>query len=278
VSYDILEASTQDGRPVYKFRFVMGPDEYLYTSAPYVIGDSVGTFEPVAIQASNVTQTNELAKNGIKITLPRDNALAQRFLGFTPEVQTSVTIFRSHQGIELSDDRVYWRGRVAAAQADGDAVTLECEDIFTSMRRPGLRARYQKGCRHALFSSGCGVNIDDYEGTVDITAVSGLTVTIAAADTSTPIDVDGYYTGGILKLADGSMRYIINHTGTTLTLIYPFEDLTVDSNGFEATVYPGCAHTVDACLNKFDNLNNYGGFPYLPGKNPFRNSVEGSIV
>jgi uncharacterized phage protein (TIGR02218 family) len=30
-------------------------------------------------------------------------------------------------------------------------------------------------------------------------------------------------------------------------------------------VYPGCAKTLDNCINKFNNLDNYRGYPYAPG-------------
>jgi uncharacterized phage protein (TIGR02218 family) len=282
MSYATLEASAQDGRPIYKFLFVKGSTEYRYTSASFFVSDSTGTFEPVAITASNITQTNELAKNGIKIELPRDNTVAQLFLGKVPEQTTSLTIFRTHDAEDASDQFVYWKGRVAAAQADGDSVTLECEDIFTSMQRPGLRARYQKGCRHALYSSACGVNINDYGDASEISSQSGVILTVSINPDSTGGSVidraDGYYNGGIVELSDGSMRYIINHVGSQLTLISAFDDLEIDSLGVTCTLYPGCAHNMSDCNLKFNNLDNYGGFPFIPGKNPFRGSVEGSIA
>ena len=51
-----------------------------------------------------------------------------------------------------------------------------------------------------------------------------------------------------------------------------------DSVGPMATVYPGCSHNTTDCDTVFDNLDNYGGFPYLPSENPFGNSVTGSIA
>ena len=38
-------------------------------------------------------------------------------------------------------------------------------------------------------------------------------------------------------------------------------------DAFEA--YPGCDHTLATCAAKFGNQLNYGGFPYIPVKNPF---------
>lgn len=284
MTYSTLEASTQDGKPVYKFLFVQGTEEFRYTSAAYFIGDSTGTWTPAPIRASNVSQTNQIAKNGIKLTLPRTNEVAQLFIGKVPESITSLTIYRVHDGD--IDDQVWWKGRVAAAQASGDALTLECEDIFTSMRRPGLRARYQKGCRHALYSPACGVQLYDYAQQVEIVAQSGFSLTVTgladstgdSTDSTSLAFADGYYAGGIIELDDGAMRYILRQEGNSLTLLSQFDTIDVDSVGVIATIYPGCLHTVSDCKNKFNNLLNYGGFPYIPAKNPFQNSVTGSIA
>lgn len=281
MTYEVLEASTQDGRPIYKILFVQGAEEYRYTTAAYFIADSGGTWTPAAIRASSVTQTNEIAKNGIKLTFPRTNDVAGLFLGRVPETTTSVTIYRVHDGDV--DDQVWWKGRVAAAQVGDDAVTLECEDISTSTRRPGLRARYQKGCRHALYSPSCGVQLYDHANAVEIVSQSGFDLTITGLDDSvgdalSPELEDGYYSGGTIELEDGSLRHIIRQVGSTLTLLSQFDTIDVDSVGVSATIYPGCAHTVSDCIFKFDNLLNYGGFPFIPNKNPFSGSVTGSIA
>lgn len=38
-------------------------------------------------------------------------------------------------------------------------------------------------------------------------------------------------------------------------------------------IYLGCNKTIDDCVNKFDNINNFGGFPYTPINNPTSRSV-----
>jgi uncharacterized phage protein (TIGR02218 family) len=282
----MTETSIQDSNPIYKFLFVTGLNTYRYTTASFFISDSNGTYSPSTITASSVKQTGEISKNGVKIVLPRDDDLAQEFLGKVPEQTTSVTIYRTQDPTDESDSLVYWKGRVASAEASNDSVTLTCEDIFTSMQRPGLRARYQKGCRHALYSPKCGVNLYDHATSSEIVSTDGFTITVSGVTDSVGDSVgpagpnisDGYFVGGIAELDDGSLRYIVGHSGNVLTLISPFSTIDVDSVGVFCTLYPGCNHNLTDCREKFDNLNNFGGFPYIPSKNPFRNSVEGSIV
>ena len=278
MSYLSKDQSTEDSNPYYRFLFVQGSTEYRYTTQPYIVGDSGGTWEPVPIDSSEITQSNEMAKDAVKLIIPSDNSFARLFLGGVPEQITSITIFRGDGAEE--EFEYYWKGRVAGASVTGDMVTLECENIFTSMRRPGLRARYQKNCRHALYRRGCSLNDYDFAAAGVATSASGFLVTIQ--DLIDSSITDGYFTGGMIETGDGFLRYITNHSGTTLTLIRPFQALEDEVNGSagtaNVTLYPGCDHTRNTCKDKFNNLNNFGGFPWIPGKNPFSNEISGSIV
>lgn len=274
------ETSVQDGTPVYKFAFVNGATTYRYTSASFEMTDPNGTYTPEPISFTNIITTSEIAKNAVSITLPRDNTLAGIFLGQVPEEATSLTVYRGHTPTLEGD--IYWKGRVASAEVGRDSVTLNCEDIFTSMQRPGLRARYQKNCRHPLYSTDCGVTQASFSVSASINAISGFTITVDPISQSPELDAD-YFAGGIIELSDGTKRSIVSQgvsspDGIVLTLISPFNDLSVTSPQTSCTLYPGCDHTTTDCKNRFNNLLNYGGFPYLPSKNPFQGNVTGSIL
>lgn len=286
MSYEIYENSVQDGDPVSRFVFAVGDTIYAYTTEPNIVSDSNYTFTPAAIKMGEVSQTNEMAKDPLELEFHRDVTFAQLFLGGVPEQVTTVTVFRGHLGDTSEEFQFYWKGRVAGASVSGDVVRIDCENIFTSMRRPGLRARYQKRCRHALYQSGCGVSSALYASVSSVTAASGFTITIDELDSNNS-NIDSneanpdYYVGGMVETNDGATRYIVNQSGNVLTLIRPLQSLIDDVNdsvgGAEVTLYPGCDHTTDTCISKFDNLLNYGGFPYIPSKNPF-GTLSGSVV
>jgi len=281
MSYAEFEYSEQNARPVFRFLFAQGEVEYRYTTETRFVADSNGTFSPAPIVTSEISQTNEMAKDDLKLEFPRDNPFAQLFLGGVPETVTTVTVFRGHDGDTDEEFQFYWKGRVAGASATGDVVTIECENIFTSMRRPGLRARYQKTCRHALYQSGCNVDKDLFSVQATVTAADGFSVTIDGWQDSSIIFA-GYFLGGMLETEDGTYRYITAHDGDSITLIRPLQSLSEEVNGSDGqatvTLYAGCAHTRSDCKDKFNNLANFGGFPWIPSKNPFGNSVTGSVV
>lgn len=285
MTYNAYESSVQDGDPVLRFVFASGDNTYAYTTENTIVADSNYTFTPAQIKMGEVSQTNEMAKDPLTLEFPRDHAFASLFLGGVPEQITTVTVFRGHAGDTSEEFQFYWKGRIAGASASGQVVRIDCENVFTSLRRAGLRARYQKKCRHALYQTGCGVDKDLYASLVTVSSASGFTITINELDSNT-IDSNigdaDEFVGGMIETNDGHTRYIISQSGNVLTLIRPLQSLIDDVNdsvgGAEVTLYPGCAHTRAACKDKFDNLLNFGGFPWIPSKNPFGNNVTGSIA
>jgi uncharacterized phage protein (TIGR02218 family) len=286
MSYATIDVSVQDGTPEYRLLFQQGATAFRYTSRPEIVSDGVNTWLPAAIKTTEVSQSSEMAKDPVTMRMPRDNALAQTFINGAPDDITLVTIFRSHIGDDVV--QTYWKGRVAGFSVSGDEAEIVCENIFTSLRRSGLRARYQRGCRHALYSTGCGMVLANFAVEATVSAVSGLEVTFTLDEDSngfvttsngTVQAVSGYFTGGIMQAADG-MRYISSHVPGTLTLMQASNSLAEAILGGpqSVTLYPGCSHTIADCRDKFSNLINFGGFPWLPSKNPFANNVTGSIT
>ncbi len=286
MSYATIDVSVQDGTPEYRLLFEQGTNAYRYTSRPEIISDGVNTWLPAAMKTTEVTQSSEMAKDPVSIRMPRDNALALTFVGGAPDDITFVTIFRSHIGDDVV--QTYWKGRVSGFSISADEVEIVCENIFSSLRRSGLRARYQKGCRHALYSTRCGLDIVNFGIDATATAVNGLEVTYTLAldsngavtnSNGTVAIPAGYFTGGIMQAVDG-MRYISSHSTGTLTLMQASNFLAEAVAGGPQSIilYPGCSHAIADCRDKFDNLINFGGFPWIPSRNPFANEITGSVT
>ncbi len=259
MSYDARETSQAAGRPVELYRFALGTQRWTYTSSQSAVVHQHETYAPAAIRRSGIEQGNEINRAGMEITLPRDTPLAALFISAPPEGVVSVTIYRFHAGD--AETIVLWKGRIGSARLAGSELALKCEPVASSLKRIGLRARYQLICRHPLYSVSCGAIRDHHRVIGTIYAVDGSTVQVAAA-ASQP---DGYFVAGIL-VTDEASRMIIGHTGVTLTLVAPMPSLVV---GMAVRLYAGCDHSPGACRDRFNNLDNYGGFPYIPSKNPF---------
>jgi uncharacterized phage protein (TIGR02218 family) len=136
------------------------------------------------------------------------------------------------------------------------------------MRREGVRAKYQRLCRRALYSRGCRLDIETFFVGGTASAHQGLTITVPEA----ALLPNGWFRGGVLRHA-GILGFISGHVGDALTLSGRMPDLVaaIDDPETQALVKiaPGCDLRRDTCKAKFGNLLNFGGFPDIPGRNPF---------
>lgn len=266
MSYSSSELSVDNGQPVELFKFSQGAQNWYYTSGPDNVVYLAAEYIQSQISRSSISQSSDITKSTLTLEFPRDHEFASQFLGYTPDLITTITIFRSHATDTSVEWVAYWKGRVISSKASGSIIELECEPVFTSMRRIGLRARYQKTCRHTLYSISCGVNIAAFKTTTTVQSSTGW----AIVNTASGLQPDGYYTGGLVQLASGALRFIVKHVGSTLHLSRPFIE---DISGATIDIYPGCDHLKSTCNAKFANGDNFGGFPYAPNKNPFGSSA-----
>ena len=252
------------------FKFVNDQTVYAYTSADQAIEHAGDTYTPMPIGRGNVEISEEINQANIQVRMPVTNPLAQLHLTNSTDYPTTLTLF-----VQTDSIATFWKGRVASIKADDDEAIVECESVFTSLARPGLRGRFQRACRYALYDTGCNLDKDDFDAVVSVLDISSDGLTLSLTGISS--EDDGYYSGGMLKAADGTYRFIYSHTESELVISRPIpslvEEWTNESSVGETlvTVYPGCDHTLATCISKFNNRDNYGGFPWLPGEtnNPF---------
>jgi uncharacterized phage protein (TIGR02218 family) len=270
--YDYIDQSKELASTIYLYQFAQGDlGTYRFTSQGEEVTHAGDQWIPEAISHGEVSVSGEIPRDTLSIKLPRNNEMAYRVLAEDPGVTTSVTIYRGHEATP-EDFIVYWRGRVLSAQASKESITLKCESIYTSMKRSGLRGRFQRSCRYSLYGDGCNVDRDAFEdGPFTVAAAAGAVVTVTGADGQ----VDGYYNAGILQYGP-VLRYITSHVGNAITLIRPIEQIEIDlaasPGDVQVSLFPGCDKTRITCNDKFNNLENFGGFPWIPLRNPFGGS------
>ena len=252
------------------YRIVIGTRVWTLTSGDEEVEYASGTggalelYVPVPMGRSGVTIKAEMTKASVEVRIPLGHELAVLLLGSWLETICSLTVFRRRP----SGVSVHWKGRLTSTLPDDTLVKLAFESIYTSMRRPGLRARFQKSCRHPLYGRGCTLNADDFAQAATLDAITNRTLTVPEA----ALEVDGFFSGGMVKAPDGALAYVTAHVGDQLELNRVSASLTVpfaaDGPGMAITIYPGCDHAYVTCETKFANDDNYGGFDYIPSKNP----------
>lgn len=278
MTYAAEETGTQSGAPVELYTFDYGASAYRYTSRESSFTDTTVSpnrvYTSASIDRTPIESTQEEARNALKLTVARDFAVADLFRVAPPSDPINVTVRRVHRG-DTTSMIVIWVGRVLNCVFEGARAVLTCEPITVSLARTGLRRLYGIPCPYALYGQGCGLTKATYANTKRVLAVSGLTVTVGSLPAGFSFD------GGFVEWVDDDgntqRRFIESRSGPTgspeqnvLTLTQAFTGLAVTSPLQSITVYPGCDHTLATCNSVYSNAANYGGWPFIPSKNPFR--------
>ena len=264
--YDTAERSEQDAAPLELYAFTVYNQVYRFTSASDDQEFALSTWEAQTMDRSSFKVTGELPKNDLTIDARQDHPITAFFSGQPPSTVVLLQIIRVHRGD--TDDISFWNGRVLGCRYRGRSAIFQCENIFTSLRRPGLRRLYSRGCPFDLYGAECQVNPLAHRVTATLDAVTGAELQSTALNTDPDI---GRYAGGYIEWeqAPGQIvtRGIMAHAGNSIFVSHPVSGLAAGASIF---AFPGCKHDIPDCNDTYNNLERYGGLtPYLAGKNPF---------
>lgn len=134
---------------------------------------------------------------------------------------------------------------------------------------------YSAGCQHTLYDSGCTLLKGDF-GFPGIVGTGPTSLVIPWQGGVNPGPTGGdtlpNYAQGRLLFTSGELNglqfSIGNNDVNNLYMTYPFDEMPSAGDRFVA--YFGCSKTINSCENKFSNLQNFRGFPFIP---PVINSV-----
>lgn len=247
------------------YKFTEGTTTWLYTSSDQdetYLGDTYLT--GYAIGRNEIQTKSQLTKANCDISMSLDNPIVVHVLGASVQDVLSLTIFSMVDGGNV---QVEWKGRLIAPKPATNDCVLSFESIFSSMRRPGLRGVYQLGCRHVHYGRGCNLVRADFEISATVTSIDATgTLLVVPEAGAFP---DGTFRGGIITGPDGNLRYVIEHLGSSIMLIRNLDSIPTPLPGvLNVKLAKGCPRTLEVCNGTFNNLDNFGGFPYTPFTSP----------
>ena len=269
-----IETSVEDGNVVEFYTFIFGVTTTRFTSYSEDITFDGNFYQSVPISRSKVQNSVEDAINELKIITTIDNPIASQFIANVPGRVGSITVERAHADDPAEERVIIFEGFIAQVRFTGDLqAEITCNPNTNIFKRTGPRFSFQGLCNHVLYDQGCKVN--------RLSFLYSDTVISISAD-GTVIDVSGvsangadWAVGGFVKAPTGGdedARLVTAQSGDSLTLLSAF---SIDVLNTDVDVFAGCGHDLTTCVNKFANAINYGGFPYIPTKNPFNSSLRG---
>ena len=261
-----FENSTDNSAPVELYTFTYGLKKFYYTSADEDVTVGATVYTAIALKRSRIERVPDLNRQNIDIETRRDFLVAGFFKLTAPATHILLRIDRYHRDDPDQEVVSFWHGRIMSCSWSGIKATLQCEPTLTSTRLRTVHRHYQRACHRVLYSGACGVQEGDYRVVADVLVISGLTITAIAFGAQS----DGYWSGGYIAWADADglihNRFIKAHQGNDIAIDQQLPELKA---GDQLDASPGCQHNFFACHNKFANSLNYGGFRWLPVKNPF---------
>jgi hypothetical protein len=254
------------GRPVHLYTFARGSTVWRYTDdrAPITIPATGLTYLAAKIEHDEIQRSDESGAADIRVMPAKRLAIIDALRDGSVDVM--VCWIHKYHVTAGGLPGLVARGEVGSPTMDGAKTELL---IHTTDARFGSQipaALVSVQCWKQTYGPECGVKWGDFAFDTTITAIGRRSITVA----SNGGNAAPYYSLGFVKQGTG-LWYIAEQSGTTLKLLteVPRQFSTVGA-GANVTLLKGDDHSLLTCKD-FANVENFGGFPNLPARNPLLN-------
>lgn len=270
MSFAARETSRSLGAPIALFLFQYGDaptDVYCYTSAEEAVGYNGNQYAPIPIDDDAVVSSGSLDKAALEIRLSKDIEINGLFTIWPPSRSVTLRIYHGHAG--EAEFKALWSGRIISYKVEGDIATFTGEPISTALRRSGLRRHYQYGCPHVLYGDQC--RADKGSATVSVQAAGARSPFAELPAGWSGSQDPSKYIGGLAQWVGTDQRHQIRSILRieSMTEILLSGDCSTLAAGTSISLSLGCDHQYEGdCASLHNNVNNFGGDPWIPLKNP----------
>ena len=266
-----FEESLEASRPLEIYVFTLGAETFRYTSAEDSLTVATFTYTPMAISRSQISQGSDARNKNLLITIQSVDPFAAKFVNVPPGQKAAVSVFRLQRDEvpTFNTQILLFKGFVQSVSypQNGHSAEIVVRSIETALNRKIPRFTFMGSCNHVLYDSRCGVNPSLFDHTGNVSAESGAPVgSIITVDGAAATGLD--FVGGFCKPTSATdFRAILAQAGNDLTLLLPFATSPLSSN---VQVFAGCDRLIGGdCGLVFDNVLEFGGFAFVPNRNPF---------
>jgi len=243
-----------------------GGVDWRYTDGDVAVTYDGHEYTPATLERGSVSYENKLEVTTMTIKAAYVENPILDFIASNPVEILWVSVMKLHRD-DLTNADVVFIGQIKNVAFQGSTASITCVGFEHFLKKTIPTWRYQLTCNHNVFDSKCQLSAAAFRITTSIN-LDSTKVQLTSSDFLQDAflnDVDdGYWTGGEILFGDES-RSIVSHTGSTITLMYKMKELE-DTDTITAT--PGCDGRVETCFDKYDNVINFLGFPFIPVENP----------
>lgn len=238
-----------------------GGEHWRYTDGDIPVTFETNVYSPATLGRSSVKYNSQLEVSTLQIKAAYVENPVLEFIAINPIESLWVSVVKLHRDQAPLEGSVIFLGQIKNVSFRGISASVNSVGFEHFLKKTVPTWRYQLNCNHTVFDTKCALISTDYKTTTVVTLNSSGTELISDDFGD---QYDGYFIGG--KVTFGvETRTIINHVDTVITLMYKFKELESDD---EIDAYPGCDGRAKTCRDKFDNIINFLGFPFIPVENP----------
>jgi uncharacterized phage protein (TIGR02218 family) len=277
-SYDLAEVGTYTGQDVRLYEFTRQGFTWYYNGGDRDITYNSQVYVSTAISDGGIKQKGDSISDDFVITLPSSLPIPVMFNGTPPSDLIKVVMRMLQYGDTVAP--IMWLGYISGVKSkDEVASEITSNTQAASLQRKGLRMCYERMCPHALYDDQCGVATAAWALPAIVSEITGNSFTytfVTPGANASVVANPGCFTNGFfawpINVSYSEQRAILLDNGGTpgisgtLLTLNQTDGLT---EGMTITLYPGCDRTPNTCLDFFDNIANYGGYPFMPGRSPF---------
>lgn len=263
-TFDQLEESTEESRPVELYTFALFAQTFRFTSAEDTIVFGGNTFTPIAIGRDSSASGPDDRNRPLSIRMPSGNEFAQKYFNIPPGRRPSVMIQELQRDASPVTALLIFKGFVRSVQFPSTSeAEVSCLSLEAAGSHPLPLFVYQGQCNHLLYGPGCEVDPATHTLSSSVSGENGNVITVPGAGAF------GGFEGGYVKFSGGAdFRLVLKQSGDDLTILLPLPAPGAVGQMVEAV--RGCDHLVGGdCKLVFANTARFGGFAWAPLKNPF---------
>lgn len=216
------------------------------------------TYTPGLISRSKIDRTDNPVKSSVTFTIAKTHSFALKFIQTLSERPVKVKIYS-----DAKTGKCLWTGWVFSPKASMFEITLECKAISIENSKTAKGQVFSLDCWKSIYTPKCGVLKEDF-----VYQRFGVNLTTNQISISGHPFSSTYFANGFIEFG-AQTRRIVSQSGDTLFINERFSGDAL--TGAAIDIYPVCNLTQQSCI-AFDNLEEFGGFNFIPSKNPFKNA------
>lgn len=239
------------------------------------------TWTPARVEHGRIRQSLKPQNEDCEVTVALDDApVIEPLLRAETESPVNVRIYEME--LPAGTPQMLFSGSAWKARGIGRKVRITAAAFGGAMRAKVPRFIFSTNCNHTLFSTGCArratvqMDRDAWEGAGEFVSQwpdNKVAITNVSFHTGAPSPMPAhYFSGGWLTTGTGSARQTREVSGSwydsveDVLLLMVTRALREDLIGEDQQVkfWPGCDGQYSTCKDKFDNTQNFGGFPFQP--------------